>query len=172
MPDKQAVALNVVESLGQKTGYLERVLDTELSLKGCTRADTGAKWTYENIVELPGAAEAQSFSQEGCPDERRAIQPHLQAQARLSTGAGGLGLPSAKARRMSISIGSKVGILPKVLADLTGPLGDRVRRRLPESRIIAQRGGSLREIRDTWGVTKEEMAGIVPESWLEWGLGA
>ena len=27
---------------------------------------------------------------------------------------------------------------------------------------------SLREIRDTWGVTKEEMAGIVPESWLVW----
>ena len=27
------------------------------------------------------------------------------------------------------------------------------------------------KIRDTWGVTKEEMAGIVPESWLEWGLG-
>ena len=28
------------------------------------------------------------------------------------------------------------------------------------------------EIRDTWGVTKEAMAGIVHESWLEWGLGA
>ena len=38
--------------------------------------------------------------------------------------------------------------------------------------IITQLGGSLREIRDTWGVTKEEVAGIVPESWSEWGLGA
>ena len=47
-----------------------------------------------------------------------------------------------------------------------------MKRGLPESRIIAQLGGSLREIRDKWGVTKEEMAGIVPESWLEWGLGA
>ena len=44
-----------------------------------------------------------------------------------------------------------MGILPEVLADLTGPLGDRVRRGLPESSIIAQLGGSLREIRDTWG---------------------
>ena len=27
------------------------------------------------------------------------------------------------------------------------------------------------EIRDTWEVTKEAMAGIVPECWLERGLG-
>ena len=73
---------------------------------------------------------------------------------------------------MSASIGSKVGILPEVLADLTGPLGDRVRRGLPESKFIAHLGGSLREIRGTRGVTKEEMARIVLESWLEWGLGA
>ena len=45
-----------------------------------------------------------------------------------------------------------------------------MRRGFPESKIIAQLGGSLREIRDTWGVTKEEMTGIVPESWLEWSL--
>ena len=35
--------------------------------------------------------------------------------------------------------------------------------------IITQLGGSLREIRDKWGVAKEAMEGIVPESWLEWG---
>ena len=73
---------------------------------------------------------------------------------------------------MSASIERKVRILPEFLAGLTGPLRDRVRRGLPASRIIAQLGGSLREIRDIWGVTKKEMAGIVPESWLEWGLGA
>ena len=28
----------------------------------------------------------------------------------------------------------------------------------------------MREIRDTWGVSKEAMAGIVLESWLEWSL--
>ena len=44
-----------------------------------------------------------------------------------------------------------------------------MRRGLPESNITAQLECSLREIRDTWGVTR---AGIVPESWLEWGLGA
>ena len=61
-----------------------------------------------------------------------------------------------------MSIGSRVGILPEVIADLTGSLGDRVRRVLPEPNIIAQPGGSLQEIRDTWGVTKEVMAGIFP----------
>ena len=49
MPDKQAAALIVIESLGQRTGYLERVLDTELSLEECRRADNGAQWAYEKI---------------------------------------------------------------------------------------------------------------------------
>ena len=60
--------------------------------------------------------------------------------------------------------------LPEVIADLTGPLGGLVRRGLPESNIIAQLDGSLREIRDTWWVTKEATVGIVPELWSEWGL--
>ena len=49
-------------------------------------------------------------------------------------------MPSAEARGISAYIGSKMGILPEVLADLTGPLGDRVTRGLPESRFIAQLG--------------------------------
>ena len=65
---------------------------------------------------------------------------------------------------MSASIGRRVGIVPEVLADITSPLGDRVRTGLPESIIIAQVAGSLREIRDTSGISKEAMAGIVPES--------
>ena len=68
---------------------------------------------------------------------------------------------------MPASIRSRVGILPEVLADLTGPLGDRVRRVLPEMSIIYQLGGSLREIRDAWGVTNEAIASIIPKSWLE-----
>ena len=70
-------------------------------------------------------------------------------------------MPSTVARRMSPSIGSRVGTLSGVLADLKSPLGDRVRAGLPETNIIVQLGGSLREIRDTWGVPKEAMAGIV-----------
>ena len=67
MPDKQAAVLVAIESLGQRTSCLERVLDTGLSLEASRRADNGAQWAYENILELPRAAEAQSSFQKGCP---------------------------------------------------------------------------------------------------------
>ena len=102
MPDKQGAALIAIETLGQRKSYLERALDTGLSLEACRTADNGAQWAYETILELPGAAEAQSFFQEGCPDRWLTLQPHQQAQARLSTGAGGLGLPSTEAWRLSL----------------------------------------------------------------------
>ena len=65
-----------------------------------------------------------------------------------------------------------MGTLPEVIAEPTGPLEDRLRRGLPESNITAQLGCRLGKVRVTWGVTKGAIAGIVPESWLEWGLGA
>ena len=52
MPDKQATALIVIESLGQRTGYLGRALDTELFLEACRRANNGAEWAYEKVIEL------------------------------------------------------------------------------------------------------------------------
>ena len=39
MPEKQAAALIVTESLGQRTGYLEKTLGTVLLLEACSRAD-------------------------------------------------------------------------------------------------------------------------------------
>ncbi|CAN0409834.1 unnamed protein product, partial [Laminaria digitata] len=59
MLDKQAAALISVESLGQRTTYLERALDPRLPLEACRRADNGAQWAYEKILELRRAAEAQ-----------------------------------------------------------------------------------------------------------------
>lgn len=53
------------------------------------------------------------------------------------------------------SIESRAGILPEVLADLTGPLGDRVRKGLPGSSMFTLLEGSRPEIRDVWGVTNE-----------------
>lgn len=47
MPDKQAAALIVIESLGQTTSCLERVLDTGLVLEACKRSDSGAPLAYE-----------------------------------------------------------------------------------------------------------------------------
>ena len=95
MPDKQAAALAITESLGQRTSYLESALDTRLSLEACRRADNGAQWAYE-ILELPGAAEALSFFQEGCPVNQLTLSQ--QAQACLSAGVGGLELPLTEAR--------------------------------------------------------------------------
>ena len=48
---------------------------------------------------------------------------------------GGVGLSSAESRRMSVSIGSLVATLPEGLADLSGPLGERVRRELPNTNL-------------------------------------
>ena len=75
MPDKQAAALIAIESFGQRTSHLERALDTGLSLEACKREDNGAQWGYERILELPGAAEAQSFLQEGCPGNQLTFEP-------------------------------------------------------------------------------------------------
>lgn len=138
MPEKQAAVLVAVESLRQRTSFLERALDTRLPLEACRGAGNGAQWAYDKVLELPGAAKAQSCFQEWCPDSRLTLQPHQLAQPRLSTRAGGLGLPLTEARRMPAFFGSRVVTMPEVLADLPGPLGDRVRRGIPESGIISQ----------------------------------
>ena len=85
VPDKQAAALIAIKPLCQRASYFKRVLDTGLSLEACRRADNRAQWVYEKILELPGAAEAKPFFQEGCPDNWLSLQPHQQPQARVST---------------------------------------------------------------------------------------
>ena len=40
---------------------------------------------------------------------------------------------------MSASIGSLVAMLPAVLADLSGSLGEKIRRNLPESELVSER---------------------------------
>lgn len=84
MPDQQAAALVAFESLGQRTSYLGRALDPELSLEACTRTNNGAQRAHEKLLELPGAAEAHPLFQEGCPDSQLTLKRYRQAQARLS----------------------------------------------------------------------------------------
>ena len=67
MPDMQAAALIDIESLGQRISYLERALDTGLSLAACRRADNGAQWAYENILELPERRRHSRFPRRGAP---------------------------------------------------------------------------------------------------------
>ena len=106
-----------------------------------------AQWADEYIIKLPGAVEAQSFSQEGCPGNQLTLSPHQQAQEWLSTGVGGLGLLLTEVRPMSASNGSRVETLPEVIAEMTGPVGDRVMRGLLELNIIRrQHDGDSRHI--------------------------
>ena len=55
--------------------------------------------------------------------------------------------------------------MPEVLADLSGPLGEKVRRELPNSDLACRIWSSVRDFRDIHGVSEETMANVVPESW-------
>ena len=99
MPGKQSANLIATGSMMQRTSLLEHVKDPELSLAARQKEDGNALWLLEKLLDLPGAAQESSFFAEGCPTNMLALQQ--QAQACLSTGAGGFGLSSAETRRMS-----------------------------------------------------------------------
>ena len=165
MPDKQSANLIVTSPMVHRTSYIERVMDPELSLPACQRADTSAMWMLERLLELPGTADESSVFEDGCPAKRLTLQPHQISQAILSTGTGGFGLSSPESRRMSASIGSLVATVPEVLADLSGPLGGNGWRELPNSDLVRRIWSSDRDLRDIHGVSEEAMAKVVPESW-------
>lgn len=100
------------ESLRQRTSYLECVMDTGVSLEACLMAGDEAHWAYEHI--LSGAAEAETVFEEGLPGDRLMLGSYQQAQVRLATRGGAPELSPAKAKRLSASIGSRVGVLPGV----------------------------------------------------------
>lgn len=113
MPDQKAVALIDLESLGEATGSLKMALNTELFSEACSMTDNGAQWASEKT--LSGAADAQPFSQDGCPNYRLKVQPYIRKVKRtlfLREGEGGLGFPPAEARRLSASVGSRIWISP------------------------------------------------------------
>ena len=142
-------------------------MDPELSLPACLKADGNAMWILEKLLDLRGTFEETSFFENGCPTNQLVLQPYQQAQARLTTGAGGFGLASAEARRVSASVGSLVATVPEVLAYLSGAIGDKVRRELPDSDLVRRIWNSIRDLRDAHGVSEEAMANIVPESWRD-----
>ena len=121
----------------------------------------------EKLLELSGTAEESSFFEEGCMTERLTLLPHQRAQASLSTGAGGFGMSSEEARRMSASVGSLVATPPEVLADLSGSLGEKVRRNLPGSELVTSIWEGVRGLRDDGGVTEEEMGKVLTRGWRD-----
>ena len=116
-------------------------MDPELSLPACQKADGSAMWMLKSLLYIPGTAEESSFFEDGCPTSRLTLQPHQQhVQVSLFTGAGGFGPSSAEARRMSASVGSMVATVPEVLPDLSGVIGEKGRRGLPDSDLSVRYG--------------------------------
>ena len=76
---------------------------------------------------LRDTADEEGFFRERNEPHSFKRKPYQQMQARLSTGAGGLGLPAAVVRRFSASLGNLTGTLPAVIAALRGPLGESVK---------------------------------------------
>ena len=66
-PNKQSTNLIATSSMVQRTSYLERVMDPELSLAACQKADGNALWMLKKLLDLPGAAEESSYFADGCP---------------------------------------------------------------------------------------------------------
>ena len=54
--------------------------------------------------------------------------------------------------------------VPEVLADLSGTIGNKVWRELPDSDLVRRTWNSIRDLCDVHGVSEEAMANIVPES--------
>ena len=58
-------------------------------------------------------------------------------------------------------------MVPEVLADLSGAIGEKVRREPSDSYLVRRIWESVRDLRDVHGVSEEAMANIVPESWRD-----
>ena len=65
MPDNQSANLIATNSIVQRASYIERIMDPELSLPACQRADTSAMRMLERLLELPGTADESSFFEDG-----------------------------------------------------------------------------------------------------------
>ena len=121
----------------------------------------------KKLPDLPGAAEESSFFADGCPTKQADPAPLPTGAGKPVHGGRGFGLSSAEARRMSASVGSLVATMPEVLADLSGAIGDRVRRELPDSDVVRRIWNGVRDLRVAHGVSEEAIANIVPESWRD-----
>lgn len=95
-------------------------------------------WILKTEMGLTDDTEdKEKFFREGCQPTDFKLRPYQQAQARLSTGAGGLGLPPAVMRRFSASRGNLVSTLPAVNAGLNG---------MPKCTLVARMGDRLSSV--------------------------
>ena len=81
-----------------------------------------------------------------------------------------MGLALAALRKLSASLGNRIGTLPEVIASLRGPLGDSVKSRLPGASLVHRIGDSIRHIHQTFDLAQDVLVTLVPPSWVSWAL--
>ena len=124
MPDKQVAHLITSMSLVQRSAYIERGIDHTLVSGACASLDNLVMWVLESGMGLRNIEDEDHLLDNEEQPSRFKLRPYQQAQARLSTGAGGLGLPATMVRRFSASIGNLVSTLPNGIVTLRGQLGE------------------------------------------------
>lgn len=170
MLDKQVAHLITSMSLVQRWTYIERGIDHTLVSVACEQLDNLVMCVLEEGMGLRNADdEDQLFEDDGQVD-RFKLWPYQQVQARLSTGAGGLGLPATIVRRFSASIGNLIGTPPAVIATLRGPLGESVKTKILETALVERMGDAQEEIHREYGLSEDVLKGVVPPSWVAWAL--
>ena len=102
------------------------------------RLDRRRLLMLEWILELPIAATEKPFFADVCAVGRLTLTPHQQAQAGLSTTAGGLSVMSAADRCFTATVGSVCEALPVVLTSLKDPLGDSGLGKLPTAPLVQE----------------------------------
>ena len=127
-------------------------------------------WVLESSIGLRDTEDEEDFFQEGQQHPGFKLKPYQQAQARLSTGASGLGLPAAVMRRFSASLGNLVGTLPTVTAALTGPLGESVKNKMSGTVLVKRMEKVIQELHQEDGVSQEGLQKVLPPSWVRWAL--
>lgn len=116
----------------------------------------------ECVLEHSAAVHEGPFFSGGCLSDRINLQSHQRQQVGLSTGAEGLGLTSTSKRRLSTSIGSLARMLPKILADPSGPIEGRLWAGLPAVLMIGAMGEALSCLADEGEVQIAQYATVIP----------
>ena len=85
MLDNQSTNLSATSFMVQPTSYIDSVMDLELSLPACQKADISAIWMFEHLFELSATVEGSLFFEDGCstsrlmlcysPTKRRRVYP-------------------------------------------------------------------------------------------------
>ena len=119
-------------------------------------------WVLESSMGLRETEEEEDFFEEDQQPSGYKLKPYQEEQARLSTGAGGLGLPAAVLRRFSASLGKLISTLPTVIASLTGPLGESVKNNISGTVLVKRMGEAIQEqLHHEHGASEEGLQGVL-----------